>query len=106
VSARVANSLRWWPHLAVLVGLVVALSAVAPLAMAANEDEGSVPVIVMARMRVNWCAARYDGTDSTCTSNVPTMILAVDTLQSTRDNVYPSHVSGRTVLDTSSSFRC
>ena len=107
MRARVANSLRWWQYLAVLVGLVVVMSAVAPLAMSANQDNsGSVPVIVMARMRVNWCASRADGTDYAGTSDAPTMILAVDRLQSARGNVYPSHVGGRTVLDTSSSFRC
>ena len=107
MSARVANSLRWRQYLAVLVGLVVVMSAVAPLAMYANQDDnGSVPVIVMARLRVNWSASRDDGTDHAGASNVPTMILIVDTLQSARSNVYPSHVGGRTVLDTSSSFRC
>jgi hypothetical protein len=70
-----------------------------------QDDNGSVPVIVMARMRVNWYASRNDDTDHAGTSKVP-MILAVDTLQSTWDNFYPSHVGGRTVLDISSSFRC
>ena len=107
MSARIANSLRWWQYLAVLVGLVVVMSSVAPLAMSGNqEDGGSVPVIVMARMRVNWCASRGDGTDHACASSVPTMILALETSESTQDKVYPSHVDGRTVLDTSSSFRC
>ena len=107
VNTGVVDSLQWWQRLAVLVGLVVIICSVTPLAMSTNQDKDhGVPVSAIGRMRVNWCASAHDGTNRASTSRVPTTIPAVDNLQLKKDHASPSYVDGRSVLDSSCSLRC
>jgi hypothetical protein len=108
VSVRVLNSLQWWQCLAVVVGLAVVICSATPLAMSADQsDDESAPVIVIARMRVNWCSSTQHTTNRSSTSTVPTIVVADDDhLQSKQDKVYPKHVDGRSLLASSCSLRC
>src|SRR5262249_20855488 len=106
MSAHLVNSLGWWHGSAVLVGFVLMFS-IATFAVSADQDDNdNVPVFLVTNVQVNWCDSRHDGSDRAGTLKPPTMIFGVDTLQSTRDYDYSRHVSGRTVLDISSSLRC
>jgi len=105
VSARLINSLGWWQGFAVLIAVVVIMCSITPFALSADQDDNdNVPVFLIANVRVNWCEFRYRGSAGTPKSH--TMMFCVDTLQSAQDYVYSRQVSGRTVLDISSSLRC
>jgi len=107
VSARFVNSLRWSQCLAVLVSLVVLMGAMTPLVASPNQEDGeSAPVIAIARARISGAVSRGKSTERVGTSREHTTILVVDTLESVRDNASPRVLSGRGVLDLSSSFRC
>ena len=106
VSARFVNSSRWCQGLAVVVGLVFVLLSFTPLVASVDQEDGeSVPVIAIARARASGSASREHATDRVGTLDAHTILVA-DALQSARDSVSPRFVSGRSVLDISSSFRC
>jgi len=106
VSVHVVNSLRWWQCLAAFVGVVIVMCSITPFAVAADQgDNEGAPVIVIARMRVNWCASAYDGANPAAT-NAPMTVLATDRLQSGRDKLCPKHVDGQSLLDSCCSLRC
>jgi hypothetical protein len=107
VIVRVVNSLKWWQCLAVVVGLSVVMCSATPLAMATDQsDDEGTPVIVIARLRVNWCASTQDSANHSCTSTVSTTVVAEDNLQSKQDNVDSGHIDGRSLLVSSCSLRC
>jgi len=107
MSARLINSLGWWQGFAVLIAFVVIVCSITPLALPAGQDDNdNLPVFLIANLRVNWCESRYSGSARAGTPKAHTMIFCVDALRPTRVNVYPRHVSGRTVIDICSSLRC
>jgi len=107
VSARAIKLLGLWQGFAVLVGLAVIMCSLFPLAVSADQDDNdSVPEFFIASMGGYWCESRRGGRDRAGTSRAPTLIVAVEALQPTRNYVDPGHVGDRTVLDISSSFRC
>jgi len=106
VNARLVNSFGWWQGFTVLVGLVIIMSSMTPLAATDEDDSDSAAGFAIPSMCVNWCESRHSGSYRAGTIKAATIILAVNTLQSTRDYVHPRHAGGRTVLDISAALRC